>query len=346
MKLPDFADSVSVIICTYNRAEDLKKTLTALFVHRDPRVEIILVDDGSTDNTRDTALEFDLTYIKNNDKGGIARVRNIGLNAARGQYIVYLDDDCLVSENWLYNLLLPFKEDRTLGVAGLITAQNNKNLISRFMLETGYGNSPLPPPETALPGPINTLLQYFSRNLHPVADLKESVHIVDDLSGANCAFPRELLLHIGGYNEEFTTSEDTDISYRLKKNFPGKNLLFTKKAPAAHKHYTSFSTMLKIKYMRARKSAMLINAGEKQVPPLYPGPVLFLAGYLFASFTGGLTPLYTVLVLPHCLYFWWIYRWIRHRKKPDVLLFPYIQLCNEAAAMAGAFLGPPLSRKK
>jgi len=92
---------VSVIIPTYNRADKLKRCLRSLVQQTNKDFEVIVCDDGSTDNTREIVYEFaallNLTYDHNSNFGGPSRPRNSGLQLARGQYIAFLDSD-----DWWY----------------------------------------------------------------------------------------------------------------------------------------------------------------------------------------------------------------------------------------------------
>jgi glycosyltransferase involved in cell wall biosynthesis len=101
---------VSVIVPTYERAQIIKPTLKSILNQNYPNVELIVIDDGSTDNTQeiinDIATEYSrvINYYKK-ENGGCASARNLGMEIATGDYIVFLDsDDCLV-QNALVSLV-------------------------------------------------------------------------------------------------------------------------------------------------------------------------------------------------------------------------------------------------
>ncbi len=85
---------VSVIITTFNRRHFLQDAFQSVAAQDYRDREIIIVDDGSTDNTRDDALSLSARYIWK-ENGGISSARNTGLNAAGGEYIAFLDVDDL-----------------------------------------------------------------------------------------------------------------------------------------------------------------------------------------------------------------------------------------------------------
>ena len=88
---------VSVVIPSYNRAEDLRRCLRSLVAQSYSNFEVVVCDDGSTDGTGQVAAEFmgalDIRYETAENFGGPARPRNRGIKMARGQYIAFLDSD-------------------------------------------------------------------------------------------------------------------------------------------------------------------------------------------------------------------------------------------------------------
>lgn len=88
----------SVIIPTYNRARDLKEAVNSVLRQTYQNMEIIVVDDGSTDETHELMNSFTdqrIKYIKKKNERHPGKTRNVGLQAARGEYIAFLDDDDL-----------------------------------------------------------------------------------------------------------------------------------------------------------------------------------------------------------------------------------------------------------
>jgi glycosyltransferase involved in cell wall biosynthesis len=91
---------VSVIIPTYNRSEMLKRAIQSVLLQTYQNFEIIVVDDGSTDNTQDVlgSIEYRfIKYIRNKANKGGAYSRNLGIDHSKGRYIAFLDSD----DEWL-----------------------------------------------------------------------------------------------------------------------------------------------------------------------------------------------------------------------------------------------------
>jgi glycosyltransferase involved in cell wall biosynthesis len=105
-----FAPAVSVIITTHNREEMLLRAVRSVLAQTYQNFELIIVDDGSTDNTEKSISRLqnqNITYIKfDRASGTSAKPRNTGLEIARGKYIAFLDDD----DEWLPTLLEKFIE--------------------------------------------------------------------------------------------------------------------------------------------------------------------------------------------------------------------------------------------
>lgn len=104
---------VSVIVPTYNRANLLGETIRSILNQSYKNLELIIVDDGSTDNTEEVIISFTddrIIYIKTQNWGGPARPRNIGIKKAKGEYLAFSDDDDIWMENKLKIQIEKIKE--------------------------------------------------------------------------------------------------------------------------------------------------------------------------------------------------------------------------------------------
>src|SRR5262245_54525978 len=117
---------LSVVICTYNRAERLRETLESLRKIRTPAGiawELLLIDNNSSDDTKAVALGFArhfgwaLRYIFE-EKAGLCHARNRGVKEARGEIIAFTDDDCIADHNWIKAIWEEFANDPELAVLG------------------------------------------------------------------------------------------------------------------------------------------------------------------------------------------------------------------------------------
>ena len=171
---------VSVIVPTYNQKERLKTCLDALIKQKYNNYEIIVVDDGSIDNTEQLVKKYkNIRYIKK-PNGGSASARNKGIAIAKGEIIAFTDDDCIPSDDWLKKALPFFKNPVVMGVEGM-TLSNDIEIT---------------------PTSISTI------NLHG-----------KKYSTCNIFYRLDILKSIGGFNEMFKSAwgEDADLANRILK---------------------------------------------------------------------------------------------------------------------------------
>ena len=117
------SDGVSIIVCTMNRAHRLEACLVSLTESVPDSVELIVVDNGSTDNTRSVVGRFPhLTYVREARKG-ISHARNAGVLASSGTILVFTDDDVTVNPGWLPALTEPFSDAAVVATGGRILHQ-------------------------------------------------------------------------------------------------------------------------------------------------------------------------------------------------------------------------------
>lgn len=111
---------ITVVIPTYNRADLLKRCLASLTEQEYNNFEVMVVDDGSKDRTKDVVNSFkerlDLKYIFQENKGP-ASARNSGIKEASGDIIAFIDDDCIASRQWL-NAINKALAEKAVGIEG------------------------------------------------------------------------------------------------------------------------------------------------------------------------------------------------------------------------------------
>ena len=111
---------LSVVLCTYNRARCLPRTLESLARQslQPTHYEIVVVDNGSSDDTSVVIRRFRLKHtstdilLVSEPTQGLAHARNAGCKAARGRYLAFIDDDCIASEDWLERIVACYEQVR------------------------------------------------------------------------------------------------------------------------------------------------------------------------------------------------------------------------------------------
>jgi glucosyl-dolichyl phosphate glucuronosyltransferase len=173
---------VTIAICTFNHAESLKQTLAALnrvIVPSGWHCELLLVDNASTDHTAETVRSFqgdndlDVRYL-HEPRVGQCFARNTALAAARGDIILFTDDDVRVPENWIEGMCAPILSGKAQAVAGGIRIA--PHLERPWM--------------TWLHKSLWASTEYMDRD-NP-----------DSLIGANMAFSREVLSKVPAFDTE------------------------------------------------------------------------------------------------------------------------------------------------
>ena len=103
---------ISVVVCTYNRLEMLKKCLESLREQSYKNFEVIVVNDASSDGTKvflDSIQTLDLTALHHEDNSGLSPSRNDGIKKARYGLIAFTDDDCIADKDWLLEIKKAFE---------------------------------------------------------------------------------------------------------------------------------------------------------------------------------------------------------------------------------------------
>jgi len=111
----------SIVVCTYNRLDYLKKCITSLLKIDFPQYEIIIINDGSSDDTQnflDNLKNEKIKVIHNQHNQGLSASRNTGIKNTNFDIIAFTDDDCEVDKNWLTKLSKGFNDKQVGFVIG------------------------------------------------------------------------------------------------------------------------------------------------------------------------------------------------------------------------------------
>lgn len=124
---------ISVVIPCYNASLYITETLTSVLLQQGVNVEIITINDGSTDHTESliqSKMHPNIIYVKQANKG-VSAARNLGLKKAKGEYIVFFDADDIMPANFLFSRLEFLVKNNTYDfVSGRVQKFNTKKLIA------------------------------------------------------------------------------------------------------------------------------------------------------------------------------------------------------------------------
>jgi glycosyltransferase involved in cell wall biosynthesis len=134
--------SISIVICTLNRKRLLQDCLDSILRMSYPKslYEIIVVDGGSVDGTKELCLSLSGVRFVIEKKFGLAYARNRGAELANGSIVAYTDDDCIVDTDWLENLVSAFRVAKScIGVGGPVYAFNPKIVPKKISVNAALG---------------------------------------------------------------------------------------------------------------------------------------------------------------------------------------------------------------
>jgi len=213
----------TVAICTHNRAAELKEALFSLLAQRfKGSYEVIVVDNCSTDHTKRVVEEFrnmvniPVRYIYEG-RLGLSVARNRALREARGEYVLFLDDDATASEHWIDGIVSLFESDRRIGCVG-------------GKIEPAWegGEPPWLPPENRS---LYSILNYAE-------DIVEMVRPAVPF-GANMAFRKSVFDAVAPFREDLgrvgnnlLSSEESELIERIRALY---SVYYTPYASVVHK---------------------------------------------------------------------------------------------------------------
>ena len=129
-------DLVSVIIPTYNRAVQVKQAVQSVLNQSHANIETIVVDDGSSDNTRSVLEEFIaaglIRYIRHDTPQGASAARNSGIRTATGKYIAGLDDDDIFEPNRIEELIKAYKPNYSFVYSYSYIIRNGRKFLHKY----------------------------------------------------------------------------------------------------------------------------------------------------------------------------------------------------------------------
>lgn len=260
MESPIETKTVSIIIPTFNGASRIGNCLDALLPQTAARgAEIIVVNDGSTDNTVEVVGRYTTVQLISQANAGPAAARNRGALAAKGSILLFTDDDCVPMPNWIDAMLEPFHDLEVAGAKGVYRTHQT-SLVARFVQ-----------------------VEYEDR-YRLMADLS-SIDFIDTYSAG---FRRDRFLEVKGYDTAFplACAEDIELSYRMSAL--GWKMTFAPAAIVYHTHPDTLSCYLKKKYKFAfwRVLALRKNPSkavkDSHTPQLMKLQLLFAPALLLA----------------------------------------------------------------
>ena len=194
---------LSIIICTYNRVDFLKKCIDSILkqISTNNGIEIVVIDNNCNDGTKEYINNINSTYINYflETKQGLSHARNKGIEVSKGDFLAFVDDDATIDEKWLKSLLYHLKNQ-------------NINHI--------YGGPIFPNFEVKCPKWIDD--GYFIRKFKSSDGYLDKLTAQDGFSGGNMCIPKNIFDKVGFFNtdlgmqgKEMGLGEESELFFRI-----------------------------------------------------------------------------------------------------------------------------------
>lgn len=193
----------SLIVNTTDRARPLRTLLRALDHQSYPHFEVIVVVGPTQDDTLDVLADFpERVQVRRCPRANLSQSRNIGLLAARGDVVAYIDDDAVPSYHWLAQLARLFQDEKLAATGGKV-----------YMI---HPSQPVVQHRLGISSSLAEQSDVRQSWLEEIVPPGQGLHWTGRMMGTNMAFRRRDLLAIGGFDEFFEwLYDDSDVALRM-----------------------------------------------------------------------------------------------------------------------------------
>lgn len=191
---------VSIVICTYNRAPFLLRTLESLTNLDYKNFEVVVVNGPSTDETEEILDKYkNAVKVRNNPFTNLSISRNIGIRASTGDIIAFIDDDAIPDSKWLNDLLSLYTDETIGGVGGKVYGPGGDH----FQFTNGI---------------IDVWGEAIALRDKPGDFNNPNGEFFNIMMGTNSSFSRKALMEVGGFDEYYEYFHDeSDLAVRVIK---------------------------------------------------------------------------------------------------------------------------------
>lgn len=274
--------TVSIVIPVKDREEELERCLVSLALLSYPAelIQLIVVDDGSSDGSAAVARRCGATVIPSGGTGrGPAAARNAGARAASGEILAFIDSDCTASERWLDELIPAFASPDTAAVGGLVDGMCRNSAVDRYES-------------------VMSSLSLGSRE-RSGSDGDDTFY----LPSCNLLVRRQDFAAAGGFRDEMHVGEDVDLTWRLRD--AGRTITYLPLGRVYHEHRSTLRSFMSRRFDYGTSEGILQRLHPQRrkrmvVPPLL---ALLLALAAVTPLFGwwSLAALCSVLAVDSCL---------------------------------------------
>ena len=298
-------------------------------------IQVIVVDDGSTQDTTSIVADYDVDFIALGTNQGLSFARNEGIAQARASIIAFTDDDVVVPPDWCERLLDAWKgaPRETRAIGGVVTVAEVTSLTQRYLTH----HNPLSPIELEI-APDATFLQRLRVYLKSDSRDAQEIRHVYSLVGANMSFTREALSEVGGFDPSIRFGGDEEhVCKNLRNKFGDQSILCYSSIVVAHDFDPRLRDTLRRAFLYGFSNGRTW-ARDGGVPSLRPVGGLFMVSLLLAAPVSIIGAVFFSLLIPFAMW----RRWVRaswHERNPEAIVYPLIALAQELYSNVGFFAG-------
>jgi glycosyltransferase involved in cell wall biosynthesis len=327
--------SLTVIVATFNGARTLGRALDALASqHHDVALEVIVVNDGSTDDTATIATRPDVTLINLSPNRGKGRALNVGIEAAQGEFLATMDDDCVPSDGWIQGLSTAWSrvDDGVTMIGGPIVPVATDTFNRRYV----DWRVPLHPQEAELDERAGLVTRLRAALFLPTPP--EGERTVYFVAGANMSIRTSAARAIGGFEDAPGIGGDEEsIARRLRGVYGDDTVRFVPEVVMRHDFESSISDSLR----RARTYGRANGrnwAKEHDLPSTQPIPAVLGVVALVTGLVSAPLALLALVLLPPLAYRRWFSR-LRSTRSVEVVTYPYVRVVEDVSNNVGFVQG-------
>lgn len=256
---PKHLPKVSVVIPVKDRPDDLRNCLESLarLDYPNEMLEIIVVDDGSTDSTPDVAVALGARLVESGAVGGgPAAARNKGAAAAGGEILAFIDSDCTAAPQWLQDLLPVFAEEEVAAVGGWVDGMHHGSPLDRYEA-------------------VMSSLNLGRREMTGGAG-GDTFY----LPSCNLLVRKAAFSAAGGFRAELQVGEDVDLTWRLRD--AGWTIQYLPRGTVYHAHRSRLWPFMKRRFDYGTSEGLLqqlhpVRGKKMLLPPLLTSVLLLLS---------------------------------------------------------------------
>lgn len=255
----------SVIVPAYNAENMIKECIESLLNldYPEEKLEIIIVDNKSTDRTKDIVSTYPITLLEETEVQGSYAARNKGIKRSAGEILAFTDSDCIVDKNWLKCLVYEITREQSIGgTTGKILAHEPKSYIDHYQANSLFSTS-----------------RYAEKR-----EITLKKRGQGDAPTANACYKKDVFNSVGLFDDRMVAGGDREFAHQVLAQSDYR-IIYCPEAVVFHRHPTSLAKMFKrsIRYgfiggWISEQESETFNRGAYSIPSKVKEMVRITAG--------------------------------------------------------------------